>query len=197
MVPMNPGSGVIVTRRPLARRSRRRTPWWPTRATARRGVSSGSMSSASTSNTVGAPGPNTVRMSGRRDRGNVRLRDDDHGELAGGHPALGIGHLVPDRRHTGGRGGGVGDRVPRLVAVPNVGAVDDTTVSALVGPSGSESLMVTSNEPMAPTSTVSLSSAAIGGSLVNSGARTETMIDALARRFWELVTSYVQRNAPT
>ena len=57
--------------------------------------------------------------------------------------------------------------------------------------------MVTSNEPMAPTSTVSLSSAAIGGSLVNSGARTETMIDALARRFWELVTSYVQRNAPT
>ena len=87
--------------------------------------------------------------------------------------------------------------LPRLVAEPREGAVDDTTVSGPFDPSGSESLLVTSFEPIAPTSTVSVSSAAIGGSLVRSGSRTETMIDATARRSREFVTSYVQRNVPT
>ncbi len=72
--------------------------------------------------------------------------------------------------------------LPRLVAVPREGAVDDTTVSGLFDPSGSESLLVTSFDPIAPTSTVSVSSTAIGGSLIRSGSRTEMMIDAPARR---------------
>ncbi len=40
--------------------------------------------------------------------------------------------------------------LPRLIAEPRVGAVDDTTVSGLFDPSGSESLMVTSFDPIAP-----------------------------------------------
>ena len=47
----------------------------------------------------------------------------------------------------------------------------------------------TSIDADSSTSSVKVSSTASGGSLVTSGSRTLTMIDAEARRPWELVTS--------
>src|SRR6478672_4093035 len=63
MAPTNPGSGVIVTRRPLASTVPSPDTLVADTSDSPPGVSSGSMSSASTSTTMGVPGPNTLRTS--------------------------------------------------------------------------------------------------------------------------------------
>ena len=79
--------------------------------------------------------------------------------------------------------------LPLRVAVPSVGAVDDTNSKSASLPSGSRSLAMTSIDVTVPTSTVNVSMTASGGRFVTSGSRTDTMIDADAVRSRSLVTS--------